>query len=82
MLPNVRVYQCSPEDKRQGWWTELLVNYGAFTSMPLVTQVPSIIVGMDVPSVDAIVSSIQWPLVSKYRACVYAYTIVENMNDS
>ncbi|KAF3584508.1 hypothetical protein F2Q69_00028021 [Brassica cretica] len=69
MLPNVRVYQCSPEDKRQGWWTELLVNYGAFTSMPLVTQVPSIIVGMDVPSVDAIVSSIQWPLVSKYRAC-------------
>ena len=51
-------------------------------AMPLVTQVPSIIVGMDVQSVDAIVSSIQWPLVSEYRACVYAYTIVESGNDS
>ncbi|CAH2072228.1 unnamed protein product [Thlaspi arvense] len=49
-------------------------------AMPLVTQVPTIIVGMDVshgspgmsdiPSVAAVVSSRQWPLISKYRACV------------
>ncbi|CAN8244256.1 unnamed protein product [Cochlearia groenlandica] len=48
--------------------------------MPSVTQVPTIIVGMDVshgspgqsdiPSVAAVVSSRQWPLISKYRACV------------
>ncbi|VVB16907.1 unnamed protein product [Arabis nemorensis] len=49
-------------------------------AMPLVTQVPSIIVGMDVshgspghsdiPSIAAVVSSRAWPLISKYRACV------------
>ncbi|KAL0875862.1 hypothetical protein Bca101_025567 [Brassica carinata] len=49
-------------------------------AMPAVTQVPTIIVGMDVshgspgqsdiPSVAAVVSSRQWPLISKYRACV------------
>ncbi|CAH8362423.1 unnamed protein product [Eruca vesicaria subsp. sativa] len=49
-------------------------------AMPSVTQVPTIIVGMDVshgspgqsdiPSVAAVVSSRQWPLISKYRACV------------
>ncbi|XP_048599034.1 protein argonaute 9-like [Brassica napus] len=48
--------------------------------MPLVTQVPTFIVGMDVshgspgqsdiPSVAAVVGSIEWPLISKYRACV------------
>ncbi|ESQ42138.1 hypothetical protein EUTSA_v10012624mg [Eutrema salsugineum] len=49
-------------------------------AMPLVTQVPTIIVGMDVShgspgmsdilSVAAVVSSRQWPLISKYKACV------------
>ncbi|WZZ21880.1 hypothetical protein YC2023_123267 [Brassica napus] len=48
--------------------------------MPLVTQVPTFIVGMDVshgspgqsdiPSVAAVVGSREWPLISKYRACV------------
>ncbi|KAF8113373.1 hypothetical protein N665_0050s0031 [Sinapis alba] len=48
--------------------------------MPLVTQVPTFIVGMDVshgspgqsdiPSIAAVVGSRQWPLISKYRACV------------
>ncbi|KAL1204266.1 Protein argonaute 9 [Cardamine amara subsp. amara] len=49
-------------------------------AMPSVTKVPTIIVGMDVshgspgmsdiPSIAAVVSSRQWPLISKYRACV------------
>nr|QNU10184.1 argonaute 9 [Arabidopsis halleri] len=49
-------------------------------AMPKVTQVPTIIVGMDVshgspgqsdvPSIAAVVSSRQWPLISKYKACV------------
>ncbi|CAF1775237.1 unnamed protein product [Brassica napus] len=48
--------------------------------MPLVTQVYTFIVGMDVshgspgqsdiPSVAAVVGSREWPLISKYRACV------------
>ncbi|KAJ4883600.1 Protein argonaute 9 [Raphanus sativus] len=48
--------------------------------MPLVTQVPTFIVGMDVshgspsqsdvPSIAAVVGSREWPLISKYRACV------------
>ncbi|KAF8113383.1 hypothetical protein N665_0050s0041 [Sinapis alba] len=47
--------------------------------MPLVTQSPTIIIGMDVshgspgsdvPSTAAVVGSRQWPLISKYRACV------------
>ncbi|KAJ0266519.1 Protein argonaute 9 [Hirschfeldia incana] len=49
-------------------------------AMPLVTQVPTFIVGMDVshgspgqsdiPSIAAVVGSREWPLISKYRACV------------
>ncbi|KFK28673.1 hypothetical protein AALP_AA7G031700 [Arabis alpina] len=49
-------------------------------SMPLVMRVPTIIIGMDVshgspgqsavPSIAAVVSSREWPLISKYRACV------------
>ncbi|CAA7061156.1 unnamed protein product [Microthlaspi erraticum] len=49
-------------------------------AMPKVTQVPTIIVGMDVshgspgqsdvPSIAAVVSSRAWPLISRYRACV------------
>ncbi|CAH8383280.1 unnamed protein product [Eruca vesicaria subsp. sativa] len=47
--------------------------------MPLVTQVPTFIIGMDVshgspgsdvPSIAAVVGSREWPLISKYRACV------------
>ncbi|KAI9079531.1 hypothetical protein K1719_038503 [Acacia pycnantha] len=49
-------------------------------SIPVVSKAPTIILGMDVshgspgqtdiPSIAAVVSSRQWPLISKYRACV------------
>lgn len=49
-------------------------------SIPLVSKVPTIILGMDVshgspghsdvPSIAAVVSSRQWPLISRYRASV------------
>ncbi|KAK1433730.1 hypothetical protein QVD17_10645 [Tagetes erecta] len=49
-------------------------------SIPLVSQTPTIIIGMDVshgapgrsdaPSIAAVVSSRKWPLVSRYRASV------------
>ncbi|XP_061341623.1 protein argonaute 4-like [Gastrolobium bilobum] len=49
-------------------------------SIPIVSKRPTIILGMDVshgspgqsdiPSIAAVVSSRQWPLISKYRACV------------
>ncbi|XP_057441491.1 protein argonaute 4-like [Lotus japonicus] len=49
-------------------------------SIPIVSKVPTIILGMDVshgspgqsdiPSIAAVVSSREWPLISKYRACV------------
>ncbi|RHN51302.1 putative post-transcriptional gene silencing PAZ-Argonaute family protein [Medicago truncatula] len=49
-------------------------------SMPIVSREPTLILGMDVshgspgqseiPSIAAVVSSRQWPLISKYRACV------------
>ncbi|MCD7465547.1 Protein argonaute 4A [Datura stramonium] len=49
-------------------------------TLPQVSQVPTIIIGMDVshgspgqadvPSIAAVVSSRQWPLISRYRAAV------------
>ncbi|XP_057526284.1 protein argonaute 4B-like [Amaranthus tricolor] len=49
-------------------------------SIPLISKVPTIILGMDVshgspghsdvPSIAAVVSSRQWPLISRYRASV------------
>ncbi|ESW13558.1 hypothetical protein PHAVU_008G206600 [Phaseolus vulgaris] len=49
-------------------------------SIPVVSKAPTIIIGMDVshgspgqtdiPSIAAVVSSREWPLISKYRACV------------
>ncbi|KAL9241081.1 hypothetical protein vseg_015231 [Gypsophila vaccaria] len=49
-------------------------------SIPLISKVPTIILGMDVshgspghsdvPSIAAVVSSRCWPLISRYRACV------------
>ncbi|XP_074285545.1 protein argonaute 4-like [Silene latifolia] len=49
-------------------------------SIPLISKVPTMIVGMDVshgspghsdvPSIAAVVSSRCWPLISRYRACV------------
>ncbi|ESQ42126.1 hypothetical protein EUTSA_v10015501mg [Eutrema salsugineum] len=48
--------------------------------IPAVMRVPTIIIGMDVshgspgqsdvPSISAVVSSREWPLISKYKACV------------
>ncbi|MED6176340.1 Protein argonaute 4A, partial [Stylosanthes scabra] len=49
-------------------------------SIPIVSKSPTLILGMDVshgspgqsdiPSIAAVVSSREWPLISKYRACV------------
>ncbi|KAL6527982.1 Protein argonaute 4B [Orobanche hederae] len=61
-------------------------------SIPWVSQVPTLIVGMDVshgspgrsdvPSVAAVVSSRQWPLISKYRAAVRTQSPKMEMIDS
>ncbi|KAL0370296.1 UNVERIFIED_CONTAM: protein argonaute 4 [Sesamum angustifolium] len=49
-------------------------------SLPVISKVPTLILGMDVshgspgqsdiPSIAAVVSSRQWPSISRYRACV------------
>ncbi|EEF34625.1 protein argonaute 4 isoform X1 [Ricinus communis] len=61
-------------------------------SIPLVSKVPTIIIGMDVshgspghsdvPSIAAVVSSRQWPLISRYRACVRTQSPKVEMIDS
>ncbi|KAJ4787293.1 Argonaute family protein [Rhynchospora pubera] len=61
-------------------------------SIPLISRVPTIILGMDVshgspgqadrPSIAAVVSSRQWPLISKYRASVHAQSAKLEMIDS
>ncbi|KAI4308285.1 hypothetical protein L6164_031375 [Bauhinia variegata] len=61
-------------------------------SIPLVSKTPTIILGMDVshgspgqsdiPSIAAVVSSRQWPLISKYRACVRTQSPKVEMIDS
>ncbi|GJN22127.1 hypothetical protein PR202_gb09663 [Eleusine coracana subsp. coracana] len=58
-----------------------LLQIEASPSIPHVSNVPAIILGMDVshgqpgqsdrPSIAAVVSSRQWPLISKYRASVH-----------
>ncbi|KAF8395625.1 hypothetical protein HHK36_019576 [Tetracentron sinense] len=61
-------------------------------SIPLVSKVPTIILGMDVshgspgqsdvPSIAAVVSSRQWPLISRYRASVRTQSPKVEMIDS
>ncbi|KAL0387712.1 UNVERIFIED_CONTAM: protein argonaute 4A [Sesamum radiatum] len=61
-------------------------------SIPLVSSVPTLIVGMDVshgspgrsdvPSIAAVVSSRQWPLISRYRAAVRTQSPKMEMIDS
>ncbi|KAF9605295.1 hypothetical protein IFM89_015911, partial [Coptis chinensis] len=61
-------------------------------SIPLVSKVPTIILGMDVshgspgqsdiPSIAAVVSSRQWPLISRYRAAVRTQSPKVEMLDS
>ncbi|AQK89302.1 putative argonaute family protein isoform X1 [Zea mays] len=61
-------------------------------AIPLVSKVPTIILGMDVshgspghsdiPSVAAVVSSREWPLISKYRASVRTQSPKMEMIDS
>ncbi|KAK9154537.1 hypothetical protein Sjap_002017 [Stephania japonica] len=61
-------------------------------SIPLISKVPTIILGMDVshgspghsdvPSIAAVVSSRQWPLISRYRACVRTQSPKVEMIDS
>ncbi|KAL2230587.1 UNVERIFIED_CONTAM: Protein argonaute 4A [Sesamum indicum] len=62
------------------------------SSIPLVSSVPTLIVGMDVshgspgrsdaPSIAAVVSSRQWPLISRYRAAVRTQSPKSEMIDS
>ncbi|ONM31333.1 hypothetical protein Zm00014a_019947 [Zea mays] len=61
-------------------------------AIPLVSKVPTIILGMDVshgspghsdvPSIAAVVSSREWPLISKYRASVRTQSPKMEMIDS
>ncbi|KAF8403535.1 hypothetical protein HHK36_011639 [Tetracentron sinense] len=61
-------------------------------SIPLVSKMPTIILGMDVshgspgqsdvPSIAAVVSSRQWPLISRYRASVRTQSPKVEMIDS
>ncbi|KMZ57729.1 Protein argonaute 4A [Zostera marina] len=61
-------------------------------SIPKISQVPTIILGMDVshgpagqsylPSIAAVVSSREWPLISKYRAAVRTQSSKMEMIDS
>ncbi|KAJ0978057.1 hypothetical protein J5N97_013531 [Dioscorea zingiberensis] len=61
-------------------------------AMPLISKVPTIILGMDVshgspgqsdvPSIAAVVSSRQWPLISRYRATVRTQSPKVEMIDS
>ncbi|CAJ2651953.1 unnamed protein product [Trifolium pratense] len=61
-------------------------------SLPIVSKAPTLILGMDVshgspgqtdiPSIAAVVSSRQWPLISKYRACVRTQSAKVEMIDN
>ncbi|XP_073037967.1 protein argonaute 4-like [Primulina eburnea] len=62
------------------------------SSLPMVSKIPTLILGMDVshgspgqsdiPSIAAVVSSRQWPSVSRYRACVRTQSRKVEMIDS
>ncbi|CAG7910751.1 unnamed protein product [Brassica rapa] len=75
-----------------GGLNSLLAMERSRAMMPLVTQVPTFIVGMDVshgspgqsdiPSIAAVVGSREWPLISKYRACVRTQSRKVEMIDS
>ncbi|KAH0454153.1 hypothetical protein IEQ34_016077 [Dendrobium chrysotoxum] len=62
------------------------------TAFPIISKAATIILGMDVshsspgrsdvPSIAAVVSSRQWPLISKYRASVRTQSPKEEMIDS
>ncbi|KAI7730513.1 hypothetical protein M8C21_017960, partial [Ambrosia artemisiifolia] len=61
-------------------------------SVPMVSRIPTIIIGMDVshgspgrsdvPSIAAVVSSRKWPLISQYRASVRAQSARHEMIDA
>ncbi|XP_071932116.1 protein argonaute 4A-like [Coffea arabica] len=69
-----------------------LLNVEQSPSIPIVSKVPTIIIGMDVshgspgradvPSIAAVVSSRQWPLISRYRAVVRTQSPKTEMIDS
>ncbi|XP_062208482.1 protein argonaute 4A [Phragmites australis] len=69
-----------------------LLQIEASPAIPLVSKVPTIILGMDVshgspgqsdmPSIAAVVGSREWPLISKYRASVRAQSPKMEMIDS
>ncbi|KZV40466.1 Argonaute 4-like protein [Dorcoceras hygrometricum] len=74
-----------------GGLNSMLAGEQSFT-IPLVSKVPTLILGMDVshgspgqsdvPSIAAVVSSRQWPLISRYRACVRTQSPRLEMIDS
>ncbi|KAL3637361.1 hypothetical protein CASFOL_019660 [Castilleja foliolosa] len=55
------------------------MNQSGEISLPVISKVPTLILGMDVshgspgqsdvPSITAVISSRQWPSISRYRAC-------------
>lgn len=69
-----------------------LLLHERMTNIPLVSGTPTIILGMDVshgspghsdiPSIAAVVSSRQWPSISRYRACVKTQSPKVEMIDS
>ncbi|CAF1775252.1 unnamed protein product [Brassica napus] len=75
-----------------GGLNSLLAMERSRAMMPLVTQVPTFIVGIDVshgspnqsdiPSIAAVVGSREWPLISKYRACVRTQSRKTEMIDN
>uniref|UniRef100_A0A8R7RDL5 Protein argonaute 4B n=1 Tax=Triticum urartu TaxID=4572 RepID=A0A8R7RDL5_TRIUA len=66
-----------------------LLQIEAARAIPIVGKVPTIILGMDVshgqpgqsdrPSIAAVVSSREWPLISKYRATVHTQSPKQEM---
>ncbi|KAJ9167413.1 hypothetical protein P3X46_022067 [Hevea brasiliensis] len=100
------VTQCSaPQRVNDQYLTNLLLKINAklgglnsllavehTPSIPLVSKVPTIILGMDVshgspghsdvPSIAAVVSSRNWPLISRYRASVRTQSPKVEMIDS
>ncbi|GFZ18059.1 argonaute family protein [Actinidia rufa] len=84
------VTQCIAPTRLGGLNSMLAVEHSP--SIPLVSKVPTIILGMDVshgspgqsdiPSIAAVVSSRNWPLISRYRACVRTQSPKVEMIDS
>jgi eukaryotic translation initiation factor 2C len=88
LFTNVCLYHpLSPFHNQLGGMNSLL-QIEASRAIPHVSNVPTIILGMDVshghpgqdrPSIAAVVSSCQWPHISKYRASVHTQSARQEM---